>query len=77
MSLPPKPIAGLKLLLRGEDIELGGRKYCLQDGEIYCPAMNITKNEEVLMGVDMSLAEFIKLCERESDTIYFQGLRVQ
>jgi len=76
MKLLPKPIAGLKVLLKGEDIELNGRKYCWQDGNLYTPAMNLTTGEEVLLGVEMSLAEFINLCEKESDTIYFQGLKI-
>jgi hypothetical protein len=76
MNLPPKPIAGLKILLKGEDIELQGRKYCLQDANLYSPAMNLTTGQEVLMRIDMSLAEFITLCEKESDTIYFQGLEI-
>jgi hypothetical protein len=76
MNLPPKPIAGLKVLLKGEDIELNGRKYCWQDGNLYTPAMNLTTGEEVLLGADISLAEFINLCEKESDTIYLQGLKI-
>jgi hypothetical protein len=77
MKFLPKPIVGLKILLTGEDIELNGRKYCLQDGNLYCLAKNITTGEEILLNVDMTLAEFIKLCEKESDTIYFQGLKLQ
>ena len=76
MNLPPKPITGLKILLKGKDIELDGRKYCLEDGNLYSPAMNLTTGQEVLMRVDMSLAEFITLCEKESDSIYFQGLKL-
>jgi len=76
MKLLPKPIVGLKALLDGKDLELDGKKYFFDNDGINLVGEDLKTKEEILLPVDMTLAEFIKLCNKEPDTIYLQNVKI-
>ena len=76
MKLLPKAVVGLKALLDGKDLELSGNKYFFDNDGINLVGSDLKTNEEMLLPVYMTLAEFIRLCNQESDTIYLQNVKI-
>lgn len=69
MGLQPKAIVGLKVLLDGGDLELGGNKYFFDSDGINLVGSDPETYEDTLTPVDMSLNEFIRLCNEEPEKV--------
>lgn len=65
-----KAVVILKALQMGIPCEIGNRTYCMDlDGELVCPAQNLTTGEMVHLKVNfgVTLSEFIYLRESAND----------
>lgn len=65
-----KAVTILRALQMGIPCEIGNRTYCMDlDGELVCPAQNLTTGETVNLKVNfgITLSEFIYLCESAND----------
>ena len=66
--LKPKYIRVLEALENGAEIQLIGHKVVMNEANELCCVMVSSEQGEILLGFDLPINSFIKLCEELKDT---------
>lgn len=68
MMLKPKYIRVLEALEKGLEVQLIGHRVVMNETNELCCVMQSSKQGEILLGFDLPINSFIKVCEELKDT---------
>ena len=68
MMLKPKYIRVLEALEKGAEIQLIGHQVVMNEANELCCVMTSSEQGEILLGFDLPINSFIKVCEELKDT---------